>query len=159
MPIHRLNSKPEVRAGLVDLTCDSDGKLNNFVDRSTGQIVETIPLHEFSEEGEDYYLGVFLVGAYQEILGDLHNLFGDTDAVHVTLSEAGYTVDHVVEGDSVSEVLSYLEYNRSELLENIRKSCEEAILNQNISKQEAKLLLRHYELGLAGYTYLEDPEV
>lgn len=158
MPIHKLEQKPEVNAAIVDLTCDSDGKLDNFVDRSSGEIVGTIPLHPFVENGEDYHIGVFLVGAYQEILGDLHNLFGDTDAVHVTLSEAGYTIDHVVEGDSVAEVLSYLEYNRAELLENVRKSCEEGILRQTITKQEAKLLIRHYEMGLAGYTYLEDPE-
>lgn len=102
-------------------------------------------------------MGVFLVGAYQEILGDLHNLFGDTDAVHITVSSAGYSVDEVVEGDTVTEVLSYVQYNRHELIESIRRASEESILRGTLTKNEAKALMKHYEEGLSGYTYLEDP--
>jgi arginine decarboxylase len=160
LPIHRLNEEPSRRAILVDLTCDSDGKIGQFIDtgHSREQVNKTaLEVHEL-RENEPYYMGVFLVGAYQEILGDLHNLFGDTDAVHITVTTAGYTVDHVVEGDTVTEVLSYVQYNRPELIESIRKASEESILRGTISKQEARLLMRHYEEGLSGYTYLEDPE-
>ena len=160
LPIHRLNEEPTRRATLVDLTCDSDGKIGQFID-SLGTHKKskkaTLEVHELKEH-EPYYIGVFLVGAYQEILGDLHNLFGDTDAVHITVTNAGYTVDHVVEGDTVTEVLSYVQYNRPELIESIRRAGEESILRGTITKQEARLLMRHYEEGLSGYTYLEDPE-
>lgn len=160
LPIHRLNEEPTRRATLVDLTCDSDGKIGQFIDSfGTHQKTKktTLEVHELKEH-EHYYIGVFLVGAYQEILGDLHNLFGDTDAVHITVTNAGYTVDHVVEGDTVTEVLSYVQYNRPELIESIRRAGEESILRGTITKQEARLLMRHYEEGLSGYTYLEDPE-
>jgi len=161
LPIHRLAEEPTRRAILVDLTCDSDGKIGQFIDcngGSGGKIKKTaLEVHELNET-DPYYMGVFLVGAYQEILGDLHNLFGDTDAVHITVTNAGYTVDHVVEGDTVTEVLSYVQYHRPELIESIRRASEESILRGTISKQEARLLMRHYEEGLSGYTYLEDPE-
>lgn len=158
LPIHRLNEEPNRQAILVDMTCDSDGKIGQFIDTNARKNKKTsLEVHEF-QEGKPYYMGVFLVGAYQEILGDLHNLFGDTDAVHITVTNAGYTVDHVVEGDTVTEVLSYVQYHRPELIESIRRASEESILRGTISKQEARLLMRHYEEGLSGYTYLEDPE-
>jgi arginine decarboxylase len=158
MPLHRLNEEPTRKAILVDLTCDSDGKIGQFIDtKSAGQKKTTLEVHEL-RNNEPYLMGVFLVGAYQEILGDLHNLFGDTDAVHITVTSAGYTVDHVVEGDTVTEVLSYVQYHRPELIENIRKASEDSILSGTISKNEARALMRHYEEGLSGYTYLEEPE-
>lgn len=159
LPIHRLNERPHRNAILVDMTCDSDGKIGQFINSGTGgkQKKVSLEVHELNET-DPYYMGVFLVGAYQEILGDLHNLFGDTDAVHITVTQAGYTVDHVVEGDTVTEVISYVQYNRPELIESIRKASEESILKGTISKQEARLLMRHYEAGLSGYTYLEEPE-
>jgi arginine decarboxylase len=160
LPIHRLNEEPTRKAILVDLTCDSDGKIGQFIDGTgayTTKDKTTLEVHEIDEK-IPYYMGVFLVGAYQEILGDLHNLFGDTDAVHITVTQnAGYTVDHVVEGDTVTEVLSYVQYNRPELIESIRRASEESILRGTLSRAEARTLMRHYEEGLSGYTYLEDP--
>lgn len=159
IPIHRLEEQPNRQAILVDMTCDSDGKIGQFIDPQGGNKVAkgALEVHEL-RDNQAYYMGVFLVGAYQEILGDLHNLFGDTDAVHITVTNAGYTVDHVVEGDTVTEVLSYVQYNRPELIESIRRASEESILRGTISKNEARALMRHYEEGLSGYTYLEDPE-
>lgn len=156
MPIHRLGEEPIRRATIVDLTCDSDGKIDHFSDG--GNVKHALEVHHLLPD-KPYYLGVFLLGAYQEILGDLHNLFGDTDAVHVGIGEAGYTVEHVVEGDSVAEVLSYLQYNRTELVNSIRLATEQGIQNNRISKIEARLLMKHYEEGLAGYTYLEEAGV
>jgi arginine decarboxylase len=160
IPVHRLTEEPNRKANMVDLTCDSDGKIGQFInmngESSGGKGKKTaLEVHEL-RANEPYYMGVFLVGAYQEILGDLHNLFGDTDAVHVTVTNAGYSVDHVVEGDTVTEVLSYVQYHRPELIESIRKAAEESILSGTITKHESRLLLRHYEEGLSGYTYLED---
>jgi arginine decarboxylase len=156
MPVHRLNEKPDRRATLVDLTCDSDGKIDSFIDTDSGNNQGFIEVHE-PIPGQPYYLGVFLAGAYQEILGDLHNLFGDTDTVHISINDNGsYTVDHVLYGDTVTEVLSYLDYNRPELLELVRKSTEQSILRGSLSHSEARLLMKHFEEGLSGYTYLED---
>ncbi len=157
MPIHKLEEEPAIQATLADLTCDSDGKIEKFICADTGKYKKTLAVHK-TKEGEPYYMGVFLTGAYQEILGDLHNLFGDTDAVHVSLSEAGYTIDHYVPGDTVTEVLGYVQYRRFNMIENIRMATEESIQKGTISKQDAKLLIKHYEEGLSGYTYLEDPE-
>jgi arginine decarboxylase len=156
MPIHRLSEKPVRRAALVDLTCDSDGHIGNFISPTTGEAKRYLEVHPL-RENEPYFMAVFLVGAYQEILGDLHNLFGDTHAVHVTVNESGYSLDHFVEGDTVTDVLSYVEYNRGELIEKIRRAAEESIGKGAITKQEAGLLLKNYEAGLSGYTYLEDP--
>lgn len=155
MPIHRLDTRPDRRAILVDLTCDSDGHINNFIDTETGGDQKYLEVHNLVA-GQPYYLGVFLTGAYQEILGDLHNLFGDTDAVHVSLTENGYQIDHVVEGDDVKEVLEYVEYHRADLLEKVRKATESSILKGTISRSEARLLLEHYERGLSSYTYLTE---
>lgn len=157
MPIHRLGEEPQRQATLADLTCDSDGKIEKFIDTQTGKYKKTLAVHDL-DSTKPYYLGVFLTGAYQEILGDLHNLFGDTDAVHISVSEAGYTVDHYVPGDTVTEVLSYVQYQRFNLVESIRQATEESILKGSISKQEAKLLIKQYEEGLSGYTYLEEAE-
>lgn len=157
MPIHRLSEKPYRQATMVDLTCDSDGKIQKFINTETGEPRKTLQVHPL-KRGEDYYLGVFLVGAYQEILGDLHNLFGDTDAVHVKVHESGYTIDHVVEGDTVGEILGYLEYSRVELIDRVRRMSECGILEGYLKRSEARLLMKHYEEGLSGYTYLEDKD-
>ncbi len=154
MPIHRLNEQPQRNAVLVDLTCDSDGKIEEFIDIDDEGTKKYLEVHDL-RENEPYLLGTFLTGAYQEILGDLHNLFGDTDAVHITIDNNGYHVDHVVRGDCVDEVLSYVEYSKPQLVERIRKASENSILKDQLTKHEARLLMKHYEEGLAGYTYLE----
>jgi arginine decarboxylase len=158
MPIHNHKFEPCHEATLADLTCDSDGKIEKFIDTETGEVKKTLRVHPFKEGDAPYYLGVFLTGAYQEILGDLHNLFGDTDAVHISIHESGYTVDHYVPGDTVTEVLTYVQYGRAEMVDNVRQFTEESIANGNITKQEAKALIKHYEEGLSGYTYLEEME-
>jgi arginine decarboxylase len=151
MPIHRLEEKPTRRGVIADLTCDSDGKIDRFIDPI--DVKHVLELHPFT--GVPYYLGVFLVGAYQEILGDLHNLFGDTDAVHVTLdAEGGYQVEHVVEGDSVEEVLTYVQYQRSTLVEKVRRTIEQALRRGKISLEESARLRRRYAQALDEGTYL-----
>ena len=155
MPIHRLNSAPTHHAVLGDITCDSDGKVDQFIDRR--DVKRTLPLHTVN--GDPYYLGVFLVGAYQEILGDLHNLFGDTHAVHVSLDEQGSVVlDAVIKGDTVKEVLDYVEFDADTLVRKLRTDVELAVREGKISYEEAGRLLEFYEDGLQGYTYLEDPK-
>ena len=158
MPIHNHKNEPCHEATLADLTCDSDGKIEKFIDTESGEVKKTLRVHPFKEGDAPYYLGVFLTGAYQEILGDLHNLFGDTDAVHISINESGYTVDHYIPGDTVTEVLTYVQYGRAEMVDNVRQFTEESISNGNITKLEAKALIRHYEEGLSGYTYLEEME-
>jgi arginine decarboxylase len=154
MPIHRLLEVPERRAVLGDITCDSDGKIDRFVDLR--DVRHTLQLHTFT--GEPYYLGAFLLGAYQEILGDLHNLFGDTNAVHVSLDEDGETsLDMVIKGDTVREVLQYVQYSADELMVRMRKDVERAVKTGKLSVTESRQLLRFYENGLDGYTYLEEP--
>jgi len=155
MPIHRLNTVPTHHAVLGDITCDSDGKIDQFIDRR--DVKRTLALH--SVNGDPYYLGVFLVGAYQEILGDLHNLFGDTHAVHVSLDEQGNVVlDAVIKGDTVKEVLDYVEFDAETLVRKLRSDVELAVREGRISYAESGRLLEFYEEGLAGYTYLEDPK-
>ena len=151
MPIHRLDERPTRRGIFADLTCDSDGKIDAFIDgREPKSVIE---LHTWT--GAPYFIGVFLVGAYQEILGDLHNLFGDTDAVHVKLDDTdGYTVDHVVVGDAVEEVLAYVQYERRPLIEKVRRIIEGALRCNEISLEESARLLERYDQGLKGYTYL-----
>jgi len=156
MPIHRLNEQPSKKAVLLDLTCDSDGKIDSFI--SVKDSKKYIDLHPF-DENEDYYIAMFFLGAYQETLGDIHNLFGDTDAVHVSLEEGGgYELDHVVEGDSVRQMLGYVEYDCSILVKSIRLSLEKAVKEQRLSLKDSRLILRHYEKSLSGYTYLEETE-
>jgi arginine decarboxylase len=152
LPIHRLNEEPTRRGILADITCDSDGKIDRFIDRrDVKSVLELHPLRE-----EDYFLGIFLVGAYQEILGDLHNLFGDTHTLHVSLGESGgYHIDHVIPGDSVTDVLRYVSYDRDQLVANLRRFAETALRSQRITLEESRQLLRTYEQGLSGYTYLE----
>ncbi|MCC5899733.1 MAG: biosynthetic arginine decarboxylase [Phormidium sp. BM_Day4_Bin.17] len=151
LPIHRLNEEPSLRATLADLTCDSDGKIDRFIDRlKTKSILELHPL----KPEEPYYLGMFLVGAYQEIMGNLHNLFGDTNAVHIHLTPNGYEIEHLVKGDTMTQVLEYVEYNGKDLLENIRKATESALQKGNISIEESQRLLQNYEQSLRSYTYL-----
>ena len=157
LPIHQLNKEPDREVTLVDLTCDSDGKIANFIDIETGEPRKTLPVHSY-ESNRPYYLGVFLVGAYQEILGDLHNLFGDTDAVHISINEKGYHVNDVVEGDTVGEVLSYVQYNLEKLTNRIRRTAEKSIVRGQMTKTEARTLIRYYQQGLSGYTYLEESE-
>ncbi|MEM8884906.1 MAG: biosynthetic arginine decarboxylase [Planctomycetota bacterium] len=156
MPIHRLGERPTRKGILVDLTCDSDGKIDKFVDLH--DVKDVLDLH--APDGEPYYLGAFLVGAYQEILGDLHNLFGDTNAIHVSVDDAGgYTIDHVVIGDTVGEVLGFVEFDPRDLLRRVRKSCDRAVRAGTMTARETRTLLRRYEEGLNGYTYLtpDDP--
>jgi arginine decarboxylase len=154
MPIHRLNERPTRRAVLGDITCDSDGKIDQFIDLR--DVRNTLELHPFN--GQPYFLGGFLLGAYQEILGDLHNLFGDTNAVHVSVDENGHVdLDAVIKGDTVREVLNYVQYSSEELLSKMRKDVEKAVRLGRISLEESRLLLRFYETGLEGYTYLEEP--
>jgi arginine decarboxylase len=154
MPIHRLNAPPTHHAVLGDITCDSDGKIDQFIDRR--DVKRTLPLH--TVDADPYYLGVFLVGAYQEILGDLHNLFGDTHAVHVSLDERGNVVlDHVIKGDTVKEVLDYVEFDAEVLVRKLRQDVELAVREGKINYEESGRLLEFYEEGLNGYTYLEEP--
>jgi arginine decarboxylase len=154
MPIHRLAEAPTRRAVLGDITCDSDGKIDQFIDLR--DVRQTLELHPYN--GQPYYLGAFLLGAYQEILGDLHNLFGDTNAVHVRMDESGEIVlDGVVKGDTVREVLAYVQYNGDQLLNQLRKDVERAVRINMITVQESRQLLHFYETGLEGYTYLEEP--
>jgi len=151
MPIHRLDEEPTRRGILADLTCDSDGKIDRFIDlRDVKSVLE---LHKF-EPGKPYYLGMFLNGAYQEIMGNLHNLFGDTNAVHINLTPKGYQIEHVVKGDTMSEVLSYVQYDAEDMVENIRQRCERALEEQHITLAESQRLLQTYEQSLQRYTYL-----
>jgi arginine decarboxylase len=153
LPIHRLQEEPANRAVIADITCDSDGKIDHFIDRR--DVKSVLELHALQPDSP-YYLGAFLVGAYQEILGDLHNLFGDTNTVHVSLdAEEGYTIDGVVTGDSVADVLRYVRYNRGELVARVRQAAEAALRAKRMTLEESRLLVRRYEEGLSGYTYLE----
>lgn len=159
MPIHRLNERPTRPAVLGDITCDSDGKIDHFISavNESREWRPTLGLHAFT--GDPYYLGVFLVGAYQEILGDLHNLFGDTNAVHVTLSDEGEVIlENIIKGDTVREVLSYVHFNADELMHRLQLNVESAVRQGNLDHKEAGRLMRFYEDALRGYTYLEEPE-
>jgi arginine decarboxylase len=152
MPIHRLTERPTRRAVLADITCDSDGKIEKFIDKR--EVKDDLELHALNDE--EYYLGIFLVGAYQEILGDLHNLFGDTHTVQVSLAPGGgYLIDRVVEGDTVTEVLNYVAYTKDDLVAKMRVLTETALRQGRITIDESRQILRVYESGLAGYTYLE----
>jgi arginine decarboxylase len=151
MPIHRLGEEPLQRGTLADLTCDSDGKIDQFIDlRDVKSVLELHDLHPH----EPYYLAMFLGGAYQEIMGNLHNLFGDTNAIHIKLTPKGYEIEHVVKGDTMKEVLSYVQYDSEDLIENIRRRTEQALQNHQITLQESQMLLQNYEQSLSQYTYL-----
>jgi arginine decarboxylase len=153
MPIHRLEEEPKRHAILGDITCDSDGKVDQFIDRR--DVKRTLALHPF--DGGDYYLGAFLLGAYQEILGDLHNLFGHTNTVHVRLGETGEIIlDSVIKGDTVREVLNYVQFSSDALVSRLRRDVETALREGRLGYEESGRLLKFYEEGLHGYTYLED---
>ncbi|MEQ8790882.1 MAG: biosynthetic arginine decarboxylase [Pirellulaceae bacterium] len=153
MPIHRLNERPTRHAVLGDITCDSDGKIDQFIDRR--DVRRTLLLHEY--DGSPYYMAAFLLGAYQEILGDLHNLFGDTNAVHINIDDSGEVcVESIVKGDTVSEVLHYVQYDSGDLVDRLQAAVETAVREQRISHKEAGRFMRFYEDGLGGYTYLEE---
>jgi arginine decarboxylase len=153
MPIHRLEEQPSRPAVLGDITCDSDGKVDAFIDRR--DVKRTLQLHTF--DGSNYYLGAFLLGAYQEILGDMHNLFGDTNAVHVRQSPTGEVIlDSVIKGDTVREVLNYVQFSSDTLVIELRRDVETALREGRLTYEESGALLRFYEEGLHGYTYLED---
>jgi arginine decarboxylase len=149
MPIHRLNEEPTRRGTLQDITCDSDGKIDRFVGEKEGD--PSLALHEW-RDGEPYILGVFLTGAYQEILGDLHNLFGDTNAVHIRLAEDGYEISDLVHGDTVTEVLNYVQFRASDLLQTFRRKVTQA---KHLNRTDANNFIADYVAGLEGYTYLE----
>ena len=150
MPIHRLNEKPLAKGIIADLTCDSDGKIDNFIDlKNTKPVLELHPLND-----RPYYLGMFLVGAYQEVMGNLHNLFGDTNVVHVRATMKDYQIKYVVKGNTIREVLNYVQYNSDDLIEIMRCRTETALQNNHISLEEAQKLLQNYENSLNSYTYL-----
>lgn len=156
MPIHRLDEEPTVKTTLADLTCDSDGKVDHFIDIE--DVKRVLPVHPYREE-ERYFMGIFLNGAYQEILGDLHNLFGDTNAVHVRLdADGGYELGHFVKGDEIREVLSYVEYEPGAMIERVRRQAERARRQGLITFDQVKLLMKHYEDSLGSYTYLTADE-
>lgn len=152
MPIQRLNEKPDRAATLQDITCDSDGKIDNFI--STKNISYYLPVHSV-KQNDSYYIGVFLVGAYQEILGDLHNLFGDTNAVHVSVTDKGYEIDQIIDGETVAEVLEYVQYNPKKLVRTLETWVTSSVKAGVISSKEGKEFLSNYRSGLYGYTYLE----
>jgi arginine decarboxylase len=154
MPIHRLRQRPARHAVLGDITCDSDGRIDQFIDRR--DVKRTLPLHRF--DGSPYYLGAFLVGAYQEILGDLHNLFGDTNAVHVTVNETGEVVlETIVKGDTVLEALEYVQFEGRDLIHRLQCAVDVAVREGRIDHQQAGQFVKFYENCLNGYTYLEEP--
>ena len=152
MPIQRLDERPDRTATLQDITCDSDGKIANFV--TSRNVAHDLPVHTIKAK-ESYYIGVFLVGAYQEILGDMHNLFGDTNAVHVSVDEKGYSIDQVIDGETVAEVLDYVQYNPKKLVRTLETWVTKSVKEGRISLEEGKEFLANYRSGLYGYTYLE----
>lgn len=153
MPIHRLEEQPIVKARLADLTCDSDGMIKKFID--VEDVKTALDVHEV-RPGEPYLLAMFLVGSYQEILGDLHNLFGDTNAVHVRLEENGYSVADVIKGDTIAEVLSYVQYNSEKMIERVRRQAERTHNEGRMTLEQLRMFMRHYEDAMGSYTYLNE---
>ena len=152
IPISRLDERPTHTATIQDMTCDSDGKIANFV--SPNGVSPSIPVHGL-KPNEPYYLGVFLVGAYQEILGDMHNLFGDTNAVHVSVYKDRYEIDQIIDGETVAEVLDYVQYNPRKLVRNIETWVTQSMKQGKITPEEGREFISNYRSGLYGYTYLE----
>ncbi len=152
MPISRLDEKPNHQCTIQDITCDSDGKISNFI--AQGDIQGSLPVHAIRHD-EQYYMGAFLVGAYQEILGDMHNLFGDTNAVHIRVSKDGYDIDQVIEGETVAEVLEYVQFNPKKLVRNVETWVTRSMKEGKITPEEGRDFLSTYRSGLFGYTYLE----
>ncbi len=152
VPIERLDEKPTRTCTIQDITCDSDGKIANFI--TNHGTSSTLPVHAV-KPGQPYYLGVFLVGAYQEILGDMHNLFGDTNAVHISVFEDHYEIDRVIDGETVAEVLDYVQFNPKTLVRNVEAWVKASIEEERISPSEGREFLNNYRAGLSSYTYLE----
>lgn len=152
MPISRLDEKPTHRCTIQDITCDSDGKINRFV--SPQGMSYSLPVHAF-KQNDKYYIGVFLVGAYQEILGDLHNLFGDTSAVHISVNSDGYQIEQVIDGEPVADVLDYVEYSPKKLVRNLEAWVSASMKQGIITPEEGRQFLNNYKSGLYGITYLE----
>ncbi|MEZ4567716.1 MAG: hypothetical protein R2860_12445 [Desulfobacterales bacterium] len=153
MPVHRLDERPTRNAILADITCDCDGKIDKFID--THDVKNSLLLHELKDD-EEYYLGVFLVGAYQETLGDLHNLLGDTNIVSIEIKKDGdFKFVREIEGDSVADVLSYVEYDTKAIVVNFRETAEKAVRRGLITPQERQKIMKAYQSGLRGYTYFE----
>lgn len=152
MPISRLDEKPTRTATIQDVTCDSDGKINCFI--SSHGFSNALPIHPI-KNGESYYLGVFLVGAYQEILGDMHNLFGDTNTVHVSVYKDGYEIEQIIDGETVAEVLDYVQYSPKKLVRNVETWVTRSMKSGKITPEEGREFLSNYRSGLYGYTYLE----
>ena len=152
MPIARLNERPSRSATLQDITCDSDGKISAYV--NSGHQTSYLPLHEI-KTGEHYYIGVFLVGAYQEILGNMHNLFGDTNAVHISVDKEGYSIDKAIDGETVADVLEYVQYDPKRLVRRLETWVSKAVAEKKITTEEGKEFISNYRAGLYGYTYLE----
>ena len=151
MPISRLDEKPDRTATIQDITCDSDGKIDNFI--STRNFNYHLPVHTLTKE--PYYIGVFLVGAYQEILGDMHNLFGDTNAVHVSVYKDRYEIDQVIDGETVAEVLDYVQFNPKKMVRSVETWVTSSMKAGIITPEEGREFLSNYRSGLYGYTYLE----
>jgi arginine decarboxylase len=165
MPIHRLDEEPTNRGTLADITCDSDGKIDQFIDlRDVKSVLELHPFLEDKNASEQpetslvkhqpYYLAMFLVGAYQEVMGNFHNLFGDINVVHIQMNPKGYHIEHLERGDKISDVLSYVQYDAEDLLENMRRYTEQALEDNRMSLEQSQLLLENYERSLRHYTYL-----
>lgn len=152
VPLQRLNERPTRSATLQDITCDSDGKIANFV--TNRNISHILPVHTL-KKNESYYLGIFLVGAYQEILGDMHNLFGDTNAAHITVKDGHYHIDQIFDGETVEEVLAYVQYNPKKLVRQLEMWVTKSVKQGKLSLEEGKEFLSNYRSGLYGYTYLE----
>ncbi|MDY5900931.1 MAG: biosynthetic arginine decarboxylase [Candidatus Limisoma sp.] len=152
MPISRLDEKPTRTATIQDITCDSDGKICNFI--SDHGVSNALPIHPL-RNNESYYIGVFLVGAYQEILGDMHNLFGDTTAVHISVYADHYEIDQIIDGETVAEVLDYVQYNPKKLVRNVETWVTQSMKKGKITPEEGREFLSNYRSGLYGYTYLE----
>ena len=152
IPISRLDEKPTRTCTIQDMTCDSDGKISNFI--TSAGLSPSLPVHPL-RQGEAYYIGVFLVGAYQEILGDMHNLFGDTNAVHINVYKDHYEIDQVMDGETVAEVLDYVQYNPKKLARNVETWVTASMKAGKISPEEGRDFLSTYRSGLYGYTYLE----
>ena len=152
MPLHRLNERPSRNCTLQDITCDSDGKIANFA--VNGGQSNVLPVHALKKD-EPYYIGVFLVGSYQEILGDMHNLFGDTNAAHITVKDGNYHIDQIIDGETVEEVLEYVQYNPKKLVRQLEQWVTKSVKQGKLSLEEGKEFLSNYRSGLYGYTYLE----
>ena len=153
IPISRLDEKPTRTCTIQDITCDSDGKISNYISIHGGT-ASSLPVHSV-KSGEPYYIGVFLVGAYQEILGDMHNLFGDTNAVHISVNKDSYEIERVIDGETVADVLDYVQYNPKKLVRNVEAWVTSSMKAGKISPEEGREFLSMYRSGLYGYTYIE----